>query len=196
MQLLGRFVFQHFFPLKDGGSGCVPAFLVKCSFNIKYWTSCLEHRTPERKQRAPKLSTRHQIPPGPDSSIYWEATGSTGENPTKCLLCCPVCGGRFAMASCISNALSDFCQWNYYFPLSNLIRMAIIRMGSYWYLIQASWGVSLRARHNGCVRRPIERWKGTLRAASRRWQSNDAKCGKVNPLLSQAPSSARRHTVL
>lgn len=100
------------------------------------------------------------------------------------------------MASCISNVVSDFCQWNYYFPLSNLIRMVIIRIGSYWYLIQASWGVPLGARRNGCVRWPIERCKGTLRAASRRWQSSDAKHGKAKPLYSQAPSSARRHMVL
>lgn len=96
------------------------------------------------------------------------------------------------MASCISNAVSDFCRWNYYFPLSNRIRMVIIRIGIYWYLIQVSWGVPLGARRNGCVRWSIERYKGTLKAASWRWQSSDAKHGKVNPLLSQAPSSARR----
>lgn len=100
------------------------------------------------------------------------------------------------MASCISNAVSDFCRWNYYFPLSNRIRMVIIRIGIYWYLIQVSWGVPLGARRNGCVRWSIERYKGTLKAASWRWQSSDAKHGKVNPLLSQAPSSTRRHTVL
>lgn len=184
MQLLGWFVFQLFFLKKDGGSGCVPAFLVKGSFNSKDQTSCLsQHPTPERKQKAPKVSTRHkflldQIPLHP-------------EGPRAQL--------REVQLSAVLSSLWGNMQRQaavqMLFPtstLSNLFRMVITGIGSYWHLVQchgvSPWG----PRHKGCVRQQIDGYKDPLSAASRRWQSSDAKYQKVYP----SHATARRHTVL